>query len=157
MPTGSSINNKYGDLCLDPQYGIGQYIAQIVTRRKLKMHFRERNQIVQVIRTKYDAALKKGKNEIVGHLAKANPQITDKLGAALTKDERKEVAAWIDGHATIGTLKRELAVRTLQEQLTLAEEWFADQKGDGARLLAASLVPAWARLRAVLKKNELVE
>jgi hypothetical protein len=121
------------------------------------MHFRERNQIVQVIRTKYDAALKKGKNEIVGNLAKTNPKISEKLGAALTKEERKEVTAWIEGHATVGNLKRELAVRTLQEQLTLAEEWFADQKGDAARFLAASLIPAWARLRAALKKNDLVE
>jgi hypothetical protein len=45
----------------------------------------------------------------------------------------------------------------LQEQLTLAEEWFADQKGDDARFLAASLVPAWLRLRAAMKKNDLVE
>ena len=38
------------------------------------MHFRERNQIVQIIRTKYDAATKKGKNEIVGRMNKANPK-----------------------------------------------------------------------------------
>ena len=56
------------------------------------MHFRERNQIVQIIRTKYDAAEKKGKNEIVGRLQKANPKLTDELTAALTKEERKEVA-----------------------------------------------------------------
>ena len=121
------------------------------------MHFRERDQIVQIIRTKYDAALKKGKNEIVGRLPKANPKITDELAAALTKEERKEVAAWIEGHAKVGRLRRELAVRTLQEQLTLAEQWFAEQKDDDARFLAASLVPAWARLRATLKKNNLVE
>ena len=32
--------------------------------------------------------------------------------------------------------------------MTLAEQWFEAQKGDDARFLAASLVPAWARLRA---------
>src|SRR5450631_2841608 len=121
------------------------------------MHFRERDQIIQIIRTKYDAVLKKGKNEIVGRLAKANPKITDELAAALTKEERKDVTAWIEGHSKVGHLKRELAVRTLQQQMALAEEWFADQKSDDARFLAASLVPAWARLRATLKKNNLVE
>jgi hypothetical protein len=121
------------------------------------MHFRERNQVVQIIRVKYDAAEKKGKNEIVGRLPKLNPKLTDELSAVLTKDERKEVTAWIEGHATVGRLKRELAVRTLQEQLALAQEWFADQKGDDARMLAASLVPAWTRLRAILRKNGLVE
>lgn len=121
------------------------------------MHFRERNQIVQIIRTKYDAALKKGKNEIVGHLAKAKPKVTDELKAALTAEERKEVAAWIAGHGTVERLRQELAVRTLQENMTLAEAWFKEQTGDDARFLAASLVPAWTRLRVALKKGGLVE
>jgi hypothetical protein len=121
------------------------------------MHFRERGQIVQLIRTKYDAATKKGKNEIVGRLVKAKPEISDELKTALTPEERKEVATWIEGYATIAQLKRELAVRTLPEQLTLAEEWFADQKGNDARFLAASLLPPWTRLRASLKKSGLME
>jgi hypothetical protein len=121
------------------------------------MHFRERNQVIQIIRTKYDAVEKKGKNEIVGRLQKADPKITEELGGVLTKEERKEVAAWIEGYATVGRLKREVAARTLQEQLDLAQEWFANQKGDEARLLVASLLPAWVRLRATLKKNGLVE
>ena len=121
------------------------------------MHFRERNQIVQIIRTKYDAATKKGKNEIVGRLQKANPKVSDELSAVLTKEERKEVAAWIEGYATVERLKQELAVRTLAEHLTLAQEWFADKKDDEARFLAASLIPAWARLRVALKKSGLIE
>jgi hypothetical protein len=121
------------------------------------MHFRERNQIVQIIRTKYDAVTKKGKNEIVGRLPKVNPQITAEISAALTKEERKEVTAWIEGWATVGRLKRELAVRTLPEQLMLAQEWFSDQKGEDARFMAASLIPAWAQLRATLRKNGLIE
>lgn len=121
------------------------------------MHFRERDQIVQIIRTKYDAASKKGKNEIVGRLAKGNPKVTDELKAALTPEERKEVAAWITGHATMKRLRQELAVRTLQENMALAEAWFKEQKSDEARFLAASLVPAWTRLRLALKKNNLGE
>jgi len=124
---------------------------------KTKMHFRERNQIVQIIRTKYDAAAKKGKNEIVGRLQKANPKLSEELTSTLTKEERKEVAAWIEGYASVGRLKREFAARTLQEQLALAQEWFTEQKGDEARMLAASLIPAWARLRGTMRKNGLIE
>ena len=120
------------------------------------MHFRERDNVVQIIRTKYDASKKRGKNEIVGRMARANPKITDELAAALTQDERKDVEAWIEGHAHVGTLKRELAVRTLQEQMTLAEEWFREHDGEDARKLAASLLPAWVRLRAVLKKKDML-
>jgi len=75
----------------------------------------------------------------------------------LTKEERKEVAAWIEGYATVGRLKRELAVRTLPEQLALAQEWFGDRKDEEAHFLVTSLVPAWARLRATLRKNGLIE
>jgi hypothetical protein len=121
------------------------------------MHFRERGNVVQIIRTKYDSGSKRGKNEIVGRLVKANPQISDALESTLTSEERKELAAWIKGHATSERLKRELAVRTLPEQLALAKEWFKSQKGDDARILAAALSPAWVQLRMVLKRNGLVE
>jgi hypothetical protein len=121
------------------------------------MHFRERGHIVQLIRTTYDASSKKGKNEIVGRLVKANIQISKELAAVLKPEERKEVEAWIAGHATVVQLKRELAVRTLPEQLALAEEWFAEKKDDNARVMAAALIPAWVRFRAGLKRNGLVE
>ena len=145
------------DCWLTGQQLAGNILPHSEPQGKSTMHFRERNQIVQIIRTKYDAVTKKGKNEIVGRLPRINPQITPELAAALTKEERKEVAAWIDGWATIGRLKRELAVRTLPEHLTLAQEWFADQKGEEARFMAASLIPAWAQLRAILRKNGLIE
>jgi len=44
----------------------------------------------------------------VGRLQRANPKLTDEISTALTKEERKEVAAWIEGYATVGGLKREL-------------------------------------------------
>jgi hypothetical protein len=121
------------------------------------MHFRERNQVVQLIRTRYDADTKRGKNEIVGRLPKINPKITAELNALLTEQERKEVLSWVEGSATTARLKRELAVRTLPEQLTLAQEWFAEQRGEEARFMAASIIPAWAQLRATLRKNGLIE
>jgi hypothetical protein len=121
------------------------------------MHFRERGRIVQIIRTNYDKGSKKGKNEIVGRIDKAKLEISSELEAKLSAKERKEVAAWIGGYGDVVRLKREIAVRILPEQLALAEEWFAEQKGDDARFLAASLTPAWARLRAALKKNNLLE
>lgn len=121
------------------------------------MQFRERGQVVQIIRTSRDARSKKGKNEIVGRLAKSNPQVSETLQAALSTEERKEVDSWLASHATLERLKRELAVRNLPEQMALAEAWFADQKDDAARVLAATLIPAWVRLRVALKRNGLVE
>jgi hypothetical protein len=121
------------------------------------MQFRERGQIVQIIRTSRDSRSKKSKNEIVGRLAKSNPQVSETLQATLSAEERKEVDRWLASHASLERLKRELAVRNLPEQMALAEAWFADQKDDAARLLAATLIPAWVRLRVALKRNGLVE
>ena len=121
------------------------------------MHLRERGHVVQIIRTSYDPGSKKGKNQIVGRLVKANPQVSEALQATLTVEERKQLTAWIEGHATVERLKRELAVRTLPEQLALAKDWFSSQKGESARDMAVALIPAWAQLRAVLKRNGLTE
>jgi hypothetical protein len=126
-------------------------------RGDMKMYFRERGRVVQIIRTSYDKGSKVGKSEVIGKLKKAKLGISPELEAKLTAKERKEVAAWLEGYSDIERLKRDLAVRTLPEQLAFAEEWFKDHKGDDARFLAASLVPAWARLRAALKKLALLE
>ena len=67
------------------------------------------------------------------------------------------MATRIDGYSTVSRLNRELAARSLPELLSLAYGWFATQKGNEARFLAASLIPDWVRLRASLKKSGLVE
>jgi hypothetical protein len=121
------------------------------------MHFRDRGKVVQIIRTSYDADSKKSKNEIIGRFVKSNQRISPGLEGKLTAKERKEVAAWIEGYTDIERLKRDLAVRTLPEQLAIAEEWFKDQKGDDARNLAATLLKAWTHVRTVIKRNGLIE
>lgn len=121
------------------------------------MHFRERGQVVQLIRTTYEPGTKKGKSQIVGRLMKAKPQITDELKKELSTDERKEVATWIEGYGGVVRLKKELAARTLQEQMSLTEDWFAEHKGDDARVVAAGLIPAWVRLRLAMKKGGLID
>jgi hypothetical protein len=121
------------------------------------MHFRERGQIVQIIRTTYDQGSKKGKNEIVGRLMKNKPEISDALRKALSTEERREVETWIKSYASVMPLKRELAARTLPESLALAEDWFKGQKGDDARVLAAGIMTAWTHLRVVMKRNGLLE
>lgn len=121
------------------------------------MHFRDRGNFVQVIRTNLDPTTKKGKNELVGRLVKGEPKVPEELTATLSAEERKEVATWIAGSARIAKLKSELAARTIHEQLALAQQWFSDQKSDDARLLADGVVQAWVRLRMTLKKSNLIE
>lgn len=59
------------------------------------MHFRERNRVVQVIRTTYDRRTQKGRPEIVARLSKARPAITEDVRKACSADELREIEAWI--------------------------------------------------------------
>lgn len=124
------------------------------------MDFTEHGRFVRITRTSHDGSKKgkkKKKNQIVGRLLKADPQMSKELEVLLSEAERKEVISWIARQASIQQLKRQLAVHTLSEQLSLAEEWFSGSQGEDARFLAASLIPAWGRLRAVLRRSGYLE
>jgi hypothetical protein len=121
------------------------------------MHFRERGQVIQIIRTVRDSKSRKGKSKLLGRLQKSKLHISEELATVLTAEERKEVAAWIKGQATAERLKKELAVRTLPEQMALAGQWFAEQKTEDSQVMAAALVPAWTRLRVILNRSGLLE
>jgi hypothetical protein len=121
------------------------------------MQFREQGQVIQIIRTTQEAGSKKGKKQVIGRLVRVNPQVSEALNATLTVEERKELAAWLKDYARVARLKKELAVRTLSEQLGLAADWFANQKSDDARALASSILLAWHHLRVALKRDGLVE
>src|SRR5450432_57974 len=121
------------------------------------MHFRERGKIIKIFRSSPEPGSKKGKNVAIGRLKKSNLEISPELDAVLTDKERKEVKSWIESYGSTERLKRELAARTLSEQMVLTEEWFKDQKGEDARLLAATLYRSWVQLRMVIKKSGLME
>jgi hypothetical protein len=89
--------------------------------------------------------------------ADANPKISERPGVTPTEEGgEKRSAAGTASDKMARELKREFAARKLPEHLALAEEWFSRQKGDDARLLAATLIPAWKRLRLALKRHGLL-
>lgn len=54
------------------------------------MHFRSRNQAVQLIRTTYEASRKRGKSQVVGRVPRSKLFLDDDLASKLTPDERRE-------------------------------------------------------------------
>ena len=46
------------------------------------MQFRQRRRVIQVIRTVYDSAIKRGRSELVGRLDCDDPVVDDALRAA---------------------------------------------------------------------------
>jgi hypothetical protein len=122
------------------------------------MHFRYRNNLIQVIRTIYDPATKKPRTEIVGRLRRGDLEPGAELLAACTPAEADEVRRWIASHMKADAVAAEHAARSLAEQMAKATEWFASTKDqDSARVLAADLMQQWMKLRAQLRRDGLLD
>ncbi len=127
------------------------------------MQFRERRRVIQVIRTTYDPALKRGRSELLGTLDKAAPAVTDALHAACTAMELEEVARYLDGRReTERNATVRAGVETLPEQMRRAAEYFRTHRDaaagdDGGRddralAFAAEIRGAWDELKTAMRK-----
>jgi len=122
------------------------------------MHFRIRQNIVQLVRTEYDKETKKPKATIVGRLKRAKPELDEELKKALTPEEITEVERWMATDQRLQALKEEVASLSLAETMELAEQWFARQNGnEDARLVATQVVASWQRLRSQMRKHNALE
>ena len=122
------------------------------------MHFRTRNKIIQVIRTTYDANSKKGKNEIVGRMPAANPQINDAMIESLSASELQEVEQWLEGQARLNSMQYELAAKTLNETISKATNWFAATSNkEEARTVYAGINQAMRGLKKAVTQAGLLE
>jgi hypothetical protein len=122
------------------------------------MHFRHRNNLVQVIRTTYDPATKKPHTEIVGRLRRGDTAPDAELLAGCTPDEVEEVRRWIASSMKAHAVAAEHAARTLADQLSKASEWFTSTDDlDSARLLAGEAQQQWVKLRNQLRRAGLLD
>jgi len=110
------------------------------------MQFRERRRVIQVIRTTYDPALKRGRALVVGTLDKDAPAVGEDLRAALTADELAEVTAYIDARRG-----QPAAVPALPQQMRAAAAYFRDAPADEALALAAEIRAAWEELKEAMR------
>ena len=137
---------------------IGQYIASFTFSRGVFMHFRQRNNVIQIIRTVYDPETKKGKNEIVGRLNRTRPAITDDLRETLTAEELREVENWINGRLRLEHLQAEIAARTLPDTMLLAAQWLSDPDNEEeARSLYVEIQQSMQKLRRAANLAMLIE
>ncbi|MBI3156024.1 MAG: hypothetical protein HYZ20_11495 [Burkholderiales bacterium] len=123
-----------------------------------KIHFRFRNNLIQVIRTTYDPATKGPRTEIVGRLSRGEPVLGEDLRAACSAAEIAEVQSWIASSLRARAVAAEHAARTLPEQMERAGEWFASTPDrDSARVVAVEVQRQWARLRNQMRREGLTE
>lgn len=122
------------------------------------MHFRLRQNVVQLIRTSYNPDTKRPKAVVVGRMPLKQPKLSPELKSKLTEDEIAEAEEWIDGQFRIDSLKEELAALTLPESISAAHRWFvrnADTPAAAAIIL--QLLPALQALRKMLRRQGLLD
>jgi len=117
------------------------------------MHFRIRRNVVQFVRTTYNQETKKPKAVVVGSIPLGKAIINDDLRTKLSDAEIIQAETWIKYQHRATLLKEELAALTLENTLTLANNWFTRQ-GDteAAHIAATDILPALQLLRKTINK-----
>jgi hypothetical protein len=118
------------------------------------MHIRPRRNVVQLVRTLYDANKKKPRATVVGRFRRDQPVLGDDLRTQLTPAELIEVETWISTELRAQFLKEELAALTLGETMRLAAAWLDRNKGTPeAAVVACGIHPTLVVLRKALKST----
>ena len=120
------------------------------------MHFRFRGNNIQVVRSQTDTASGKAKSVPVGSINRLTLAISDKLRENCSREELKEIEAWVKRYQIVDGLKRQYAALTLPEQIAAARQWFESAKLEDARLLTDDILTAMAQLRRTLNRRELL-
>lgn len=118
------------------------------------MQFRERSKVIQLIRTVYDPAIKRGRAELVGTLDKDCPAIDPALRQACSPAELTEVEAYLARREQTLTLEAmRQAARDLPAMMRRAERYFRSGEDAVAGAAAADIFAAWDDLKKALHKG----
>jgi len=130
----------------------------LAMRYATKMHFRTRQNVIQLIRTTYESEKKRGVNSIVGTVPLSKPVLSAELQGQLTSQEAEAFDAWLQTEWRTQQLRLELAALSLPETLELAADWF-EQNAESlsARALAEEVAKQMQTLRRKLKTKGLLD
>lgn len=118
------------------------------------MQFRERSKVIQLIRTVYDPAIKRGRAELVGKLDKDAPRLDDTLRQACSPAELAEIEAYLARRAQALTQDAMCqAARALPAQMRMAEHYFRLGGDPLTGTVAAEIFAAWDDLKKALHKG----
>lgn len=117
------------------------------------MQFRERSRVIQVIRTVYDPAIKRGRAEVVARLDKDNPEIDETVRRACSPAELAELEEFLaTRNALLNRETTRAAAQSLAAQMRLAEAFFRTGPNGVAGITAADIYTAWDDLKKAMHK-----
>lgn len=117
------------------------------------MQFRERSKVIQVIRTVYDPAIKRGRAEVVARLSKGQPAIDDTIRTSCSPEELTEIQSFLEARADV--LSREAtrdAAEGLATLMRRAESYFRTGPDGIGGTVAAEIFTAWDDLKKAMHK-----
>ena len=120
------------------------------------MHFRFRGNNIQVVRSQPDLTTGKSKSIPIGSINRATLAISPRLRESCSREELKEIEAWVKRYQVVDGLKRQHAALTLPEQIAAARQWFEIARPEDARLVADDILSASAQLRRTLNRRGLL-
>lgn len=117
------------------------------------MQFRERSRVIQVIRTIYDPAIKRGRAEVVARLDKDAPVLGDDIRNACSPAELAELEDFLAArNALMSQETTRAAAESLAAQMRQAEAFFRTGPNGTAGLVAADIYTAWEDLKKAMHK-----
>jgi hypothetical protein len=120
------------------------------------MHFRFRGNNIQVVKSQPETATGRAKSVPVGSINRVTLAISDRLRENCSREELKEIEAWVKRYQVVDGLKRQHAALTLPEQIAAAGQWFETARAEEARLVADDILTATALLRRTLNRRGLL-
>ncbi|WP_045221784.1 hypothetical protein [Desulfonatronum thioautotrophicum] len=121
------------------------------------MHFRERQNVIQIIRTVYDPGKKRGRQKLVGSIPKKDLKVPEDVLKNCSEEELLEIEKRIERFRAFQDFELAYIAKKLPLNLSMAEEWFRANAGsDEARDLAEELAGRIRQFKVFLKKQGLL-
>ena len=120
------------------------------------MHFRVRPAAIQVLKSTYDANMKKTSNIVVAKIPRATLRVKDEEIKNLSNKEKAEIGAFVERYKNAEALQRRVYAHKLPE-IVLDVVRYASTVEDPAEkeVIASHIAQAMVELRRAMKKQPL--
>lgn len=121
------------------------------------MHFRVRGNNVQLVKPVMNEEAGRTKPTLVGSANLLTGKLNEKAEAALSAEEKAEVAKWLARRLVLEQKRTEVAALGLADALTAAAKLLPEMEPELAKGLVAEVLEASQDFRRVARKHHLIE
>lgn len=116
------------------------------------MHFRIRENAIQLIRTTYDADQKRGKNSVVGSVSRRSLALSDDLASKLTPEEKDEFNQFVTTYRNTKQTQAKVYAFQLPDIVRQVIEAAKATEGSERDMIVGNLTSASQELRAFINR-----